>query len=66
MPRVCTRSGKETSSSSVPLSERLLVVVQAGRGTQEKKGIPCTSTCTTAHPAKDPVSGWAWDAESKL
>lgn len=32
----------------------------------EKKGIPGMGTCTTTHFTKDSVSGWVWDAESKL
>lgn len=67
MPRVCTHSGKEMSSSSVLLGVHMLVLWSTQEGEpRRKKGIPCTSTCPTAHLAKDPVSGWAWDVESKL
>lgn len=41
-------------------------MVHAEREIQEKKGIPGMGTCTTTHLTKDSVSGWAWDAESKL
>lgn len=36
------------------------------REVQEKKGIPGMGTCTTTHLTKDSVSGWVWDAKSKL
>lgn len=41
-------------------------MVHAEREIQEKKSILGMGTCTTTHFTKDSVSGWVWDAESKL
>lgn len=62
MLRICTCEGSAKRTNSA--YTHCLWSMQKGKS--RRKGISGMGTCTTTHFTKDSVSGWVWDAESKL